>query len=259
MKNKIAAAILALIALSSFVAVGTAYALTAPIGLNPPVEASWVRIHGIMTKWGDVNARGQLWTQARTALLSNLDTRQFARATAIWSTDMSRPIFGVMPKENFTHTFYSAMLLNASVSTFSISSTDFFLNGTWRVAEVTSDVTVITNSVNEVVSVHREMDRTVTTAYGELTVTDSSTKFKLQLTGYDPLFGLIMRFVTGQLQYNWYSVTDAPGALVTRADVYALVSRYRAMPGWGNYENRMDFNFNYKIDIADLATVAASQ
>ncbi len=260
MKTKIAAAILALTALLSFVAV-VAYAQTAfPVALNPPVEASWVRIHGIVTKWGAVNARGQLWTQARTALLSNLDTRQFARASAVWSTNLARPIFGIVAKENFTHTFNSAVLLNASVSTFSIGSNNFFLNGTWKVAEVTCEVTVITNSNNEIVSVHRETDATVSKeVYGELTVTDSWTKWNLQLTGYDPLFGLVERSVMGQVQFNWYSVTDNPGTSVTRADVDAVVQCYRAMPGWGPYNNRMDFNYNYKIDITDLATVAASQ
>lgn len=259
MRMKIAAAILALTVLSSFIAIGVAYAQAAtPIALNPPVEASWVRIHGIMTKWGAVDARGQLWAQARTALLTNSDTRQFARANAVWSTDMSRPILGVVAKANFTHTFYSAMLLNASVSTFNISSTNFFLNGTWNVATVKCTVTVITNSNNEIVSVHRDSAATVSKVYGELTVTDSWTKFKLQLTGMDPLFGLVIRSVTGQVQFNWYSVTDTPGTSVTKADVDAVVSCYRAMPAWGNYNSRMDFNFNYRIDIADLATVAAN-
>jgi hypothetical protein len=58
-------------------------------------------------------------------------------------------------------------------------------------------------------------------------------------------------------QFNWYSVTDTPGTTVTRADVTAVVQCYRAMPGWGNYDTTMDFN--YRVDIADLATVAANQ
>jgi hypothetical protein len=30
------------------------------------------------------------------------------------------------------------------------------------------------------------------------------------------------------------------------------------MPGWGNYDQTMDFNLNYRIDITDVATVAAN-
>lgn len=256
MKKKIAAAILALTALLSFVTFGTAYALTAIS--NPPVQATWVWINGIVTKWGTADARGQLFVQARTALLNNSDTRQFARASAVWTTNLTRPIAAVIAKENFTYTFYAARLLNASVSTFSVSSTNFFLNGTWNVAKVNCKVTIITNGNNEIVSVHRESDSTVSKVYGELTVTDSWTKFTLKLTGYDSLTGSVIRSVTRQIQFNWYSTTDAPGATVTQADVSAVVQRYRAMPGLGYYDCRMDFNYNYRIDIADLATVAAN-
>jgi hypothetical protein len=37
-----------------------------------------------------------------------------------------------------------------------------------------------------------------------------------------------------------------------------LAKNYGARPGWGSYDSNMDFNCNYKIDIADLATVAAN-
>jgi hypothetical protein len=188
-----------------------------------------------------------------------MDTRQFARASIVWTTNLTRGITAVKAKENFTYTFYSARLLNASVSKFITSPGNFFLNGTWNVATVKSKVTVMTNADNEIVSVHREQDVTVVKAYGELTITDNWTKFNLQLTGYDPLTGSIIRSVTRQMMFNWYKVTDdVAGTSVTRADVNAVVQIYRAMPGWGNYDNRMDFNFNYKIDIADLATVAAN-
>jgi hypothetical protein len=30
------------------------------------------------------------------------------------------------------------------------------------------------------------------------------------------------------------------------------------MPGWGNYDTRMDFNNNYRVDIADISTVASN-
>jgi hypothetical protein len=31
-----------------------------------------------------------------------------------------------------------------------------------------------------------------------------------------------------------------------------------AVPGWGGYDSQMDFNGNFKVDIADLSTVAAN-
>lgn len=261
MKTKIAAIILAVMALTSLtLAMGSAYAVGATsLTANPPVQASWVRINGVINKWGTTDVRGLLNVQARTAILANADTRQFARATAVWTTNITRAVSAVKAKENFTYTFYSARLLNASVSTLSSSASNFFLNGTWNVATVNCKITIITNANNEIVSVHRESDTTVAKVYGELTVTASWTTFTLKFTGYDPLTGLVTRSVTRNVQFNWYKVTDdVAGTAVTRADVNAMVQCYRSMPGWGNYDNRMDFNFNYRIDIADLATVAAN-
>ena len=252
---------MAIMALTSLtLAVGSAYAMGAnSMAANRPTQKSWVRVYGNITKWGITDVRGLLTVQARTALLTNAEKNQFARASAVWTTNTTRAISAVKAKENFTYTFYSAKLLNASVSTFSSSPTNFFLNGTWNVATVKSKVTIITNVENEIVSVHRESDSTVAKVYGELTVTDNWTKFKLQLTGYHALTGSIARYVTRNAMFNWYQVTDdVLGTTVTRADVKAVVQCYRSMPGWGNYDNKMDFNFNYKIDIADLATVAAN-
>jgi len=261
MKTKIVAIILATIALTSLtLAVSSAHAMGAGTMMsNLPTQKSWVRINGVLTDWGPTDVRGLFSVQARTALLTNAEKNQFARATAVWTTNTTRAVSAVRAKENFTYTFYSARLLNASVSTFSSSPANFFLNGTWNVATVKSEVTIITNTDNEIVSVHRESDSTIAKVYGELTVTDNWTKVKLQLTGYDTLAGSVTRSVTRNVMFNWYQTTDnVAGTTVTRADVNAVVQCYRAMPGWGNYDNRMDFNFNYKIDIADLATVAAN-
>jgi hypothetical protein len=120
----------------------------------------------------------------------------------------------------------------------SSSASNFFLNDTWNVATVNCKVTIITNDNNEIASVHRESDTTVAKVYGELTVTDSWTKFTLKLTGYDALTGSVTRSVTMQKMFNWYTVTDVASTAVTRADVNAVVQCYRAMPGWGNYDNR---------------------
>jgi len=84
---------------------------------NRPVQRSWIRINGVIEKWGETDVRGQLQTQAKTALLQSSDTRQLASASAIWTTNTTRAIQGVKAKENFTYTFYATRLLNGSVST----------------------------------------------------------------------------------------------------------------------------------------------
>lgn len=36
------------------------------------------------------------------------------------------------------------------------------------------------------------------------------------------------------------------------------MQHYGEMPGWGNYDPKMDLSGDLKIDIADLSTVAAN-
>jgi len=260
MKTKIVAAILVVAALTSVVLVGAAYAFPMSAMLSSrPAQTRWVHVRGVVTRWGDLNAKGMLHMQARTALLVNEDTRQFARASVVWTTNLTRPISSFKAKENFTYAFYSARLLNASVSEFTPSEDEYKLTGTWNVATVKSNITVITDAQDEIVSVHREQNVTVAKKSGELIVITDPMTFTLKLADLEPLTGSVTRQVTRQTMFNWYKVTDAvAGATVTRADVNAVVQCYRAMPGWGNYDSRMDFNFNYRIDIADLATVSAN-
>jgi hypothetical protein len=152
-------------------------------------------------------------------------------------------------------------LTNASVSTLSANSiaTDYFLNGTWTVYTVISNITIITNADGQITNVHRSSDTSIQKAYGELTVTNSWTTFTLAINGIDPLTGSVVRSVTRQVQFNPFKVTDdTTSNVVTRADIAAVAQSYGSMPGWGNYDARLDVCGHFKIDIADLSTVAAN-
>ncbi len=230
---------------------------------NKPVQKNWVRIEGFITQWGSTNVTGLLSAQARTALLNTSDTRQFSTASAIWTTDKLRPMLNsIRTKENLTYVIYSARLRNASVATLSYDDSNFFMNGTWNVNTVTIAVTVYTDTNGTITSVHRETDIIPTTAYGELKVTDNWTKFTLTITGIDPLTGSVRRSMMRQMQWNPFKITDdltaSASETVTKTDLTAVKNCYGDMPGWGNYNQNMDFNFNYRIDIADVATVAAN-
>jgi len=267
MNNKIPIALLiiALVAVSSLSLAGANASMvsqnTAANVKNGLLQRSYIRLNGLITEWGTTAVNGALQTQAGTALFNDADTNQLASATAIWTTNTSRPISGVESKQNFTYTFYTARLVNASVSTLSTSTTDanYFLNGTWNVYTIISNVTIITDSSGSITSVHRSSDTSVQKAYGELTVTDNWTKFSLAINGIDPLTGSINRSVQRQVQFNPFKVTDDTTTnAITKADVAAVIHSYGAMPGWGNYDSRMDFAGHYKIDIADLSTVASN-
>ena len=275
MRKAIAIALLAIVAVSSL-AVAASLASAMPWSgsrtmMNTDARASlsnrwtqktWVRVDGVITKWGSVDAKGFLDAQARTALFNVSDSRQFAQAKAMWTTNTSRPLNTVRDKQNFTLTFYAARLMNASVSQLSYANGNFFLNGTWNVYNVTTQTTIITDSDNEITNVHRVSDTTVAKVYGELNVTDNWTKFTLSLTGYDKLSGSVIRSMTRQMQFNPFKVSDdqtsSTSNMVTKTDLVTVARNFRAMPGWGNYDQKMDFNCNYKIDIADLSTVASN-
>jgi Tfp pilus assembly protein PilE len=256
-------AVIAVIAVSSLsLALNTASASVGDTNMqamsNRLVEKSWIKINGYISEWGTTKVNGVLQTQARTALLKSDDTRQLASATATWTTNNTRPINSVKSKENFTYTFYVARLSNASVSTLSTGKDNYFLNGTWNVYTVVSTITVTTNANNQIVNVHRESDTSVKQAYGELSITDNWSKFNLTITGQDTLTGSVFRSMTRQVQFNPFKVLEDTNVKVTRADIGEVFKCYRAMPGWGSYDSRMDFNNNFKIDITDLSTVASN-
>jgi hypothetical protein len=265
-KIPIVIAIIALFAVSSISLAGAQTSMTSPSSMAPNVSSalairSYIRINGIITKWGTTDVNGALQTQAGISTHLDLSTNQLAMATAIWTTNISRPIMAVYAKENFTYVFYMARLTNASVSTLSTNTAgvNYFLNGTWKIFTVVSNVTIITNDEGQITNIHRSTDTSIQKAYGELKVTDNWTKFTLAIDGIDPLTGSVFRSVQRQVQFNPFKVTDDTTTnAVTKADVAQVIRAYGAMPGWGNYDVKMDFCGHFKIDIANLSTVASN-
>jgi len=230
---------------------------------NRPLQKNWVNVDGFVLKWGTTNATGPISIHARIAVLNSNDTRQLASASAMWSTDKMRPLLNaVRTKENFTYTFHTARLINASVAKLNYENSNFFMNGTWNVNTVTTSVIVITDSDGTITGIHRDTDIVPTRAYGELTITANWTKFTLAINGIEPLTGAVRRSIMRQMQFNPFKVTDdltgSASESVSKTDLAAVVKCYGNMPGWGSYDQKMDFNFNYRIDITDIATVAAN-
>ena len=123
-------------------------------------------------------------------------------------------------------------------------------------------MTVITSdTTGQITAVHRTMDKTVQQATGTLTVQVSGNTFTLALSapGVGQLDGKVVQTVQRQVAFNPFKVTDdTTTTAVTKADVAAVIHAYGAMPGWGNYDAKMDFAGHFKIDIADLSTVASN-
>jgi hypothetical protein len=225
---------------------------------NRITQANWIRLNGNVSQWGTTTVRGTLQTQAVSSEHQTSGSKQFTTATAIWTTNTSKAIQSVQSKENFTYTYYVARLINASVSTLDANSTTgtYFLNGTWTISAITSTITINKDVNGTITHVHRDQDITPTQAYGELAI--SNNQFTLTINGQNPLSGSVYRSVTRSWFNPFKMSDDTATSTVTHTDVKTVAQCYGAMPGWGNYDQSMDFNENYRVDIADISTVAAN-
>jgi len=226
-------------------------------GVTVPFQRSWLRLNGIVETWGSQEVNGSLSVNARTVGFDEV-VRQAAFATAIWSNTTNFRQGG-----NFSYSFYVARLVNANVSALNFDDVDFFLNGTWNVFNVSISQTIIkSGDLESGYTIDRQtktkVDPIVTKAYGELNVTDNWTKFVLKINGVDELNGVVTRARMNQMIFNKFKVSEDGTDKVSRVDLTVLARIYGAKPGWGSYDSNMDFNCNYKIDIADLTTVAAN-
>ena len=271
MKKTLAVALLAIIAISSLsFAVASASAMGPANrgwgwgvgswmrrGVAVPFQRSWIRLNGIVETWGSQEVNGSLSVNARTVGFDEV-FREAAFATAIWSNTTNFRQGG-----NFSYSFYVARLVNANVSALNFDDVDFFLNGTWNVFNVSISQTIIkSGDLESGYTIDRQtktkVDPIVTKAYGELNVTDNWTKFVLKINGVDELDGVVTRARMNQMIFNKFKVSEDETDKVSKVDLTVLARIYGARPGWGSYDSNMDFNCNYKIDIADLTTVAAN-
>jgi hypothetical protein len=226
-------------------------------GVIVPFQRSWARLNGIIETWGSQEVNGSLSINARTVSF-NEEARKTAFATAIWSNTTN-----FRQRGNFSYSFYSARLVDANVSVLNFEDANLFMNGTWNVFNVSISQTIVTSGDLES---HYTVDRQSKTdidpiankTYGELEVTDNWTKFVLSIDGVDELNGLVNRARMSQMIFNKFKVSEDKTSKVSRIDLTILARIYGARPGWGSYDSNMDFNGNYKIDIADLTTVAAN-
>ncbi len=226
-------------------------------GVTVPFQRSWVRLNGIIETRGSQKVNGSLSVNAR-AVGFDEEVHQAAFVTAFWSNTTN-----FRQRGNFSYSFYVARLVDANVSTLNFDDVDLFMNGTWNVFNVTTSQTIIKSGDWESgYTIDRQtktgIDPIANEVYGELNVTDNWTKFVLAIDGVDELNGVVTRARLRQMIFNKFKVSEDETDKISRIDLTVLAKIYGARPGWGSYDSNMDFNCNYKIDIADLTTVAAN-
>lgn len=268
MQKKLGLILVAILAVSAFSLVASAYALpfinfnTVPANATSKVQQSYVRMDGVVTGYGSSAATGIIQAQSQTTIINSTTTKQGYSCTALWSTNTSRPITAVRARENFTYSFYSARLVSGNYSALDYNGNSFFINGTWNVWSVTETVSVYTNSTTKhILSINGTTNAVplATDAYGTLTVPTGWNTFTLTITGVNPIAGKVTSDVITSRMFNPLVLsTDSDTTTVTAADLQSIVNAYGSMPGWGNYSIHLDPSLHYKIDICDLSTAAAN-
>jgi len=222
-----------------------------------PIRSTWVRIDGNITSWGTQVAptvKGALTVLAATTSKSGVPIAWFDSADAIWTNVTKISLDGTT-----SYNYYTARLVKPSFTMINFQGNDFYMNGTWSVANIT-----ITRTVTKIDgSTNIQSSTTITPlevkVYGELNVTDSWTQFTLNITGIPLLDGTVVRSIERQVILNRFDVINGgTSAIVTRADLTTIASDYGAVPGNANYDASMDFHGTYQIDICDISTIAAN-
>lgn len=218
-------------------------------------EASWIKMRGIVEKLDDVGARGQLQTLIRTAVRENAETKQLVSTTVMWTTNLAKDLQPQAPEEK-TFNFHIARLPADAVTSFTSNQGTIEIKGTWKLADVTVTITVEKDAQGTITGIHKQQDIKPSTATGTLTI--ENNKFTQTIGDDTVLTGSIYRSLT-RSWYNPYKLSDGTtqGSTITRTDLKTVATNYGASPGWGNYNLDMDFNNNYRVDIADISSVAA--
>jgi len=272
MKSKFGIILLAILAVSSLTFMASAYAtpflsnttVSNSTASADAISRSSVRMYGSINNWlttpGPTPVMGSIEVLCRTSVGLKNTVQGFA-ASAIWTTNTTRPIAAVRTRENFTYSFYTARLVEGNFSALDFNGNAFFLNGTWNVWNLTETFTIITDSTGGIISVNSNLHAVplATDALGNLTVPSGWSTFSLAIDNVPTLTGNVIFHVTISAAFNPFMLgTDSSSTTVTQSDLNSIISAYGSVPGWGNYNINMDYCNHYKIDICDLATAAAN-
>ena len=226
----------------------------------PILQYTMVHLVGPVTKYGNENATG--WINA-DGMITNVT--QTAKTHVFWMpTPKITP--GPTPKStNFTYSFYAAGLINASTVSLNHTGYDFYVNGTWKVYNVT-----FTYSGQHFDECKENVTVVAQNATGDLAV--SSHNFTVSIKGFNDVNGsvwLLKIYHSTIPEWNLEGdITGPNGRPQGKVDLYDLVAVAKHIgetPGLqqGSYANNMqeveqyDVNFDFQINIYSLVTVAS--
>jgi len=207
---------------------------------------TWVAMHGRITSYGlTPMALGWCGVHAKVG--------EWARVRAFWV-----PMIPQHPPEPpFTFSFYAAKLVNASIVELTYGGNDFYVFGLWDVFSVTFEYY---GEYNFTITVTPLADN----AEGELTVPNllPGESFTIDITGVELIAGEVRFVCLRSIEIPMGDCSGpTPGMADRRVDIRDLVhvaKAYGSTPGMLHFDFSMDFDFDFRVGLCELTTIAAN-
>jgi hypothetical protein len=246
MHKGIAVIMLAVLAMVSFIP---------RIAGDTQIQVLSVRMRGFITQWGETQVFGWIAANAKKVNINGTEKPDFAMVHAMWSNDKPRLNCTKPPENGTTFSFYIAKLVpKTEMVKLNYSGYNFYISGLWNVVNITTTIYVDENG--GIINVTRVLEPLLTNATGELRVFDHWKHFELAIDGIDMLSGFVFMWRIAYTEIKMCDLNDDDK--VDLIDIVHVARAYKAVPGMPGYKVEMDFDFNYRIDLGDLTTLAAN-
>jgi hypothetical protein len=220
--------------------------LITPTIAQPTVNSTWVMMHGRVEYYGANRAFG--WCGAYAKI------KEWAEAFAAWM-----PQSGPQIPEKIN--FYAARLVNTTLVELNYGGADLYIEGLWNVYNVTYIFQPGVAPGNYTLIIELVVDH----GKGTLSVTGNWADFTVAIAGIDDVRGKVIHHAVRSMEPIPIGDVSGPelGTPDNAINIMDLVHAARAygLPPGINFDFSMfsmDFNFDFKIDIIDLTTIAVN-
>lgn len=219
--------------------------LTAPTNAQIPIESTWVILHGRVDQYGAEPAFGWCGVYA--------EIKEWAQLFLGWT--ISGPHIPEICQ------FYAARLNETTLVELNYDGSNLYIEGLWNVY----NVTFIYEPGHEPGRYTLIIEQLVEQGRGTLSVTDNWSKFTVGIVGLELIRGTVIfhKEIPGEIPIG--DVTgEEIGIPDSKVDIWDLVHVAKAYGSTPRYPQllydffRVDLNFDYKIDIYDLTTLAVN-
>jgi len=171
---------------------------------------------------------------------------EWAEGWSVFVVPPPGPRILVYPPPPIDYTIYVVKIVNASVVKLDYDGTDFYLSGFWQVGNVTNP-----SSIKDIAN----LVRGVKVVTGELNVTDSWSRFIITIEGLEAIRGNVTAYRIGEFQTPWEPIPYFDinyDYKIDMKDIATIARSFGSCLGFDRYDFCADLNFDVKIDMKDI-------